>query len=265
MELKIKQYDQPKAIEFNFEELKTALQEKAKTYEMMVYTDDQIKEAKADRAALNKLKTALNDERIRREREYMEPFNDFKLKINQIIAIIDKPVYVIDKQVKEYEENQKKKKREEIEKIWAETEGKPEWLTLEQIFDKKWLNASVSLKICKDEIAMIVNEINVDLSTLSNLKEFGFEACEVYKTTLDVNKAINEGKRLADIQAKKKAEEEERKKQEAEAITVKAEEVVPELAEIKSDWIKFAARLTYQQALELKEFFQVRGIEFKAI
>lgn len=259
MELKVEKYEHPKAIEFNFEELKTALQEKAKTYETMVYTDDQIKAAKADRASLNKLKTALNDERIRREREYMEPFNDFKNKINQIIAIIDKPVYVIDKQIKEYEEAQKKKKREEIEKIFSETEGKPEWLDLEQIFDKKWLNASTSMNAIKVDIAMIVNEVNVNMSTLSNLKEFGFEAQEVYKTSLDVNKAINEGKRLAEIQAAKKAAEEQ-------AIVVKAEEV-KESENVTHDrtWVNFSAFLTVEQALELKYFFNSHGIPFKAI
>ena len=251
MELRVEKYDMPKAIEFNFEELKTALQEKAKIYETMVYTEDQIRAAKADRASLNKMKTALNEERIRREREYMEPFNEFKTKINQIIAIIDKPVYVIDKQIKEYEEVQKKKKREEIEKIFRETEEKPEWLTLEQIFDKKWLNASVSLNTVKGEMEIIVHEINVDISTLANLKEFGFEAQAVYKTTLDVNKAINEGKRLAEIQAMKKAEE-ERRAAEEQAIVVKAEEVkqqpVKEQVQEPKSWVKFSAYLTISQA-----------------
>lgn len=268
MELRVEKYEMPKAIAFNFEELKNELNAKADQYATVVYTEDQIKLAKADRANLNKLKTALNDERIRREREYMEPFNKFKTKINQIIAIIDKPVYVIDKQIKEYEEVQKKKKREEIEKIFQETEEKPEWLTLEQIFDKKWLNASVSLNTVKGEMGIIVHEINVDMSTLSNLKEFGFEAQEVYKTTLDVNKAINEGKRLADIQAAKKAAE-ERRAAEEQAIVVKAEEVkqqpVKEQEPEPKSWVKFSAYLTIFQARELKKFFDDRCIDFKAI
>ena len=83
MELKIEKYNKPQAIEFNFEELKQELAEKVKMYETLVYTDDQIKEAKADRASLNKLKTALNDERLRLEREYMQPFNEFKEKIGR--------------------------------------------------------------------------------------------------------------------------------------------------------------------------------------
>ena len=265
MELKVEKYEHPKAIEFNFEELKTALQEKAKTYETMVYTDDQIKAAKADRASLNKLKTALNDERIRREREYMEPFNDFKNKINQIIAIIDKPVYVIDKQIKDYEEIQKEKKRSEIEAFFENLE-RPGWLKLEQLFDKKWLNASVSLKSVNDELSERVNTVKKDMATLSELPEFGFEACEVYKTTLDMVQALNEGKKLSEIQAAKKAAEEERKAAEEKAIVVKAEEV-KERENVTHDrtWVNFSAFLTVEQARELKYFFNSHGIPFKAI
>ena len=113
MEFKVNEYQLPDKLTFNYEELKCELQEKVSHYETLVYTDDQIKEAKADRASLNKLKAALNDERIRREKEYMIPFNDFKAKVNEIIGIIDKPISVIDRQVKEYED---KKKAEKLSK-----------------------------------------------------------------------------------------------------------------------------------------------------
>lgn len=101
MELKIEQVAIPEKIAFNYEELKQELSDKVKMYETLVYTDDQIKSAKADRADLNRLKKALNDERIRREKEYMHPFNAFKAQINEIIGIIDKPVALIDKQIRE--------------------------------------------------------------------------------------------------------------------------------------------------------------------
>ena len=91
MQLKMSDYQLPEKILFNYDELKQELLEKVSMYETLVYTDEQIKDAKADKAALNKLKKALNDERIRLEKEYMRPFNEFKGKINEIIAIIDKP------------------------------------------------------------------------------------------------------------------------------------------------------------------------------
>lgn len=254
MELKVNEITIPEAIQFNYEELKQELTEKVGMYETMVYTDDQIKEAKADKANLNKLKKALNDERIRREREYMQPFNDFKQKINEIISIIDKPVAVIDKQVKAYDEKKRQDKMEAIKKLYEESEH-PEWLELEQIFNERWLLAGTSMRQIQDGMEGWFNEIKQSLDTLSNLADFAFEATEVYKSTLDINKAVNEGKRLAEIQKRK--EEQVRLQKEAD---VKAQEPV-EVAQ----WISFSAKLTVAQAVELREFFERRKIEFKAV
>lgn len=276
MELRMNEYQLPENISFNFEELKQELTEKVSMYETMVYTDDQIKEAKADKANLNKLKKALNDERIRREKEYMIPFNDFKSKINEIISIIDKPVMVIDQQVKAYEDKQKQDKLDEITMFFNNSEH-PEWLHLSQIMDEKWLNASVSMKSVRDAIDARLDQIEIDLTTLHNLPEFGFEASKVYESTLDMNKAIYEAQRMSQI-AKAKAEAEAKKAEyEATQAAKLAEQVAeqelaaamnppePEILPPSKTWIKFAAYLTVDQAKELKQFFDSRNIEFKAI
>ena len=285
MELKINDIQLPDVIQFNYEELKQELTERVQKYETMVYTEDQIKEAKADKANLNKLKKALNDERIKREREYMQPFNEFKTKINEIIAIIDKPVGLIDKQLKEYDEKKKADKRLEIGAHWENTEH-PEWLTLARIFDERWLNASYSMRQIREDITGWINRINSELETLQQLDEFSFEAVTEYKRTLDINKAIAEGKRLADIQKRKeeakKAEQEKawedmRKADEALANTPmsqymtppteapKEEQEAPATPVEKPQWIAFKANLTVSQAKELKKFFEDRNIEFKPV
>lgn len=214
MELRVKDITIPSKIEFNYDELKREIAEKVEKYTNLVYTDQDIKQAKADKATLNKVKKALNDERIRREKEYMKPFNEFKSEINEIIQIIDKPIAIIDKQVKEAEEQKKQEKALAIEELFKDM-TKPDWLTLAVIYNSKWLNATFSMKSVKEEIESRLEQINNDLATLSNLPEFGFEATEVYKSTLDINRAVNEGKRLAEIQKRK--EEQERLKAEAEA------------------------------------------------
>lgn len=179
MELKMHEYQLPEKILFNYEELKRELTEKVSHYETLVYTDDQIKEAKADKAALNKLKKALNDERIRREREYMAPFADFKTKINEIIGIIDKPIAVIDTQVRAYEEQQKEDKLKKIKELWG-TLAVPEGLSFEKIYNPKWLNASTSMKSIAEQMNAAIEKFHQDMTTLANLPEFGFEAQQVY-------------------------------------------------------------------------------------
>mgnify|MGYP004458517895 CR=1 FL=1 len=215
MELRVNEVAIPEKIDFNYEELKSELTSKVSFYETLVYTDDQIKDAKADKANLNKLKKALNDERIRREKEYMQPFDVFKAQINEIIGIIDKPIAVIDEQVKAFDEKRKADKRKAIEDLFSQI-GFQNFVTLEKIWDPKWLNSSTSMKSIEDQMKSKMYEIGNGVLTLSQLPEFGFEATEVFKETLDINKAISEAKRMSEI-AKAKAEAEARRKAAEEA------------------------------------------------
>lgn len=289
MQLEVKEYQLPAEIQFNFDEIKAEISEKLQKFENLVYTDEQIKEAKADRSSLNKLKKALQEEKIRRKKEYLKPFEDFENKINEIIKLIDAPVGLIDKQVKEFEEKKKADKRTEIGAYWETTEH-PEWLVLSKIFDERWLNATYTMKQIQADINGWINRINSEIETLEQLDSFSFEAIDVYKRSLDMNQAIAEGKRLADIQKRK--EEAERKKAEiesekkweemqkasAEALQTstapsneEAEEIhteekkAEETAQSGAMWLSFSALLTIDQALKLKKFFEDNNIEFKKI
>lgn len=281
MEFRMKEYQLPEKIKFNYEELKQELTEKVKLYETMVYTDEQIKEAKADRANLNKLKKALNDERILREKEYMQPFNAFKAQINEIIGIIDKPVAVIDTQIKEYEEKQKKEKMEKIKELWSEMEV-PDGLDFEKVFEERMLNNSFNLKHIKTCFTDAIDKFNRDITTLDALPEFGFEAKQVYLQTLDINKALAEGQRMAQVQKQKAEHEAEQARLKAEEEARKAAAEVtptepqpqatpenfmnpPEEATPVKEWVAFQALMNTEDAIALRDFFNSRNIEFKAV
>lgn len=258
MELKINDYNLPEVVSFNFEELKAEVSAKMALYETMVYSEDQVKVAKADRADLNRLKKALNDERIKREKEYLKPFNEFKAQINEIISLIDKPIAAIDSQVKGYEDQKKADKLEEIHHIWNDR-NIFEWLDFKLVFNEKWLNATVKTPVIENVIVSKIAQISEDLVTLQNLPDFSFEAIEVYKTSLDINQAIQEGRRLAEIQ-KKKAEQE--------AIPQATAEPQPaqiEVPETPKNWVSFKAYIDVNDALALRKFFESRQIEFEAI
>ena len=258
MELRMNEVKLPEKISFNFEELKQELTAKTKMYAAMVYTESELKEAKADRANLNKLKKALNDERIRQEKEYMQPFNEFKAQINELISITDEPNRLIDSQVKAFEEKKKEEKLEQIQAYYNSIEPEElHWLGLPAIFNEKWLNASVKMSAVQAEIDARLEHIKSDLATLSKLPDFAFESIEVYKDTLDMNKAISEGQRLSDIQ-KRKAET---LKPEPDAFPLSNEDV----PESPKQWVSFKALVTVEEALELKDFFNRKKIHYEAI
>lgn len=274
MELRMKELMFPQSIDFNHEELKAEITAKAELYKNMVYTDANIIEAKADRAKLNKFIKAIDDKKKEVKKQCMEPYVEFEKKIKELIAIVEEPVKLIDSQVKSYEDKQKNEKVEKIRTFFEENEP-AEWLTLDKIMDPKWLNASLSMKRVQEAITDRLRQIQQDIVTLSKLPEFSFEATEIYKETLDMNRAISEGQRLADIQQRKAAKESERQQiqqeirarlAESKATVEPAEEAtVAENATIEKSWLRFKALMSVEDALALKEFFESRNITFGAI
>lgn len=282
MELQVKPYVMPTALEFNYEEIKAALTEKIHVYETMVYGEDQIKQAKADRADLNKLKDALNDERKRREKEYMAPFAEFKTKIDELIGIIAKPVAIIDQQVKDYERKKKEEKREAILGLFNES-GFPDYIPFEKVFNDSWLNSSCSMARVKEDLKTLLMKDEKAVETINALPEYSFEAMEIYKKTLDLSDAITKANELGRIaKAKKeaaarKAELErvaaEQRKAEEEARKAAAEhnttEVpAPEPAKeqpLPGTWTRFEAFLTKDTAKMLADFFKDNNIAFRPI
>lgn len=222
------------SISFNFDELKAEVQNMANTYASLVYTDEVIGEAKEDRAKLNKLKTALNDERKRREKEFNEPFQQFKSEVNTLISIIDEPINAIDEQIKGYEAEKKNRKRVEIETYFSGVE-KPDWLNLAAIWNEKWLNATTSMKQIQAEIGMRLATIEREMQTLEKMPAFAFEAMEEYKRNLDISQAIAEGQRLADIQRRKEEAEKKAKAEEAATMAAVAQPTTPPVANTDSE------------------------------
>ena len=205
-----------KEIQWNNEELKAEIAEKMRDYTGLVFTEDTIKDAKKDRATLNKLKTAFEDERKRIKRQCMAPYDRFEAQVKELTALIDEPIRLIDAQIKEVEEQKKIQKRRDIEELFGSI-GFQLFVTLDKIWDEKWLNATVPISRIEEQMKSRMYQIGEEVAVIQKLPEFGFEAMDVYKNTLDLNKAIQEGQRLAEIQKRKEAyEEEQRRKSEEE-------------------------------------------------
>lgn len=277
MELKMQPYHIPEAVTFNYDELKTALLEKAKMYESIIYSDEQIKFAKEDRAGLNRLKKAMNDERIRMEREYMQPLAQFKAQIGEIISIIDKPVQAIDRQVKDYEERQKAEKLEKIKAYWQNVladDRVPDGICFDRVFNDRWLNASVTMKSIQSDIDGKLAQIEKDIAVIDSLPSYAFEAKQEYISSLDLAKAVSEAHRLEDMAKRRAAYEAEQEKRRAEQAatalesrTVEPDEELPTepKQEIVREWVSFSAYLTPDEAVALGKYLRSHNIEFKAI
>lgn len=256
-----------KAIEWNYDELKAELSQKLEQYKGLVYTEDQIKEAKADRAKLNALATAIDDKRKQIKKQCLQPYEQFEAQIKDLLAVIKEPVALIDSQIKGYEEEKKAKKLEEVKALFEKLKDAAgeelEFISFEQIFEDKFLNASLSLKMVETVISNKFNAIKHDIKTIAELKEYSFEATEVYKETLNLNEALEKAKYMVDIAEKKKTEE-ERKEQEKEEVAPDPQEA-EETADVKRVWTAFEAYLSTKEAKMLAAWLKLNNIKIRRI
>lgn len=202
MELSIINTDNGMMIK-DFEAIKAELVEALKTYKTIVFTPDDIKAAKEYRAQLNKTSAALKDSFSEKKKELFSQLYTLESQTKELVSIVDDCTGTIDAQIKAFEAEEKAAKLEECRKIFAEECAGIEWLSFEAVINDRWTNKTFTLAKVAEELKAKREEIGRDLETLSKLDAFSFEAIEEYKRTLDINRAIAEGQRQADIQRRK--------------------------------------------------------------
>lgn len=221
LSLKINHPDDGKFLQqigWNKEQITKYVSEVTDQYKGIAYTDEQIPDAKKDRAALNALKKNISDGRIQVKNALMAPYYAFESEVKEVVALIDEPISLIDKQVAEYEEKVRDEKREELRSYFDQKIGAlAEKLSFDMIFNTKWLNKSVSAKSCKEEIDKAILRTDTDLRTIETMVEEKYRAytADYYlQNGRNITVALNEAGRMKEID--RKAELEKAAKEEAE-------------------------------------------------
>nr|DAX65407.1 MAG TPA: Protein of unknown function (DUF1351) [Caudoviricetes sp.] len=236
------------------------------------YSVENVDQAKADRAILNKAAKELNDKRIQIEREWSAPFQEFKGIIGETVRMITEGSTKIDAVVKGVESKAKAEKRAAIEELWASKNIT--LIPLSAVWDERWLNKSKRLPAIEKEMGQRLLKIEADLEALGVVPEQDREVVRAYYlNNLDITRALaystelqDSRKRLQDSEARKKAESEaQATRQEyvaptaAQAPTAEAPEVVvPEILERT-----MVVRGTREQLVALAEYMKASGIWFR--
>ena len=184
----------PPQISFNFEEIKSELAGKLQVYQNMVVTESGIREAKADRANLNKFKAALADSRKAVKAQWNQPLSDFEGKMKELERMVDEPIGAIDRQVKAYDEAKKQDKRQQIERFFEGAVGDlEEVLPLSKIWNDRWLNATYPMKDIEKEIVECIRKTHSDIGIIVAMQ---LPCCDqmlsTYLETLDMSRAMEE-------------------------------------------------------------------------
>lgn len=260
----------PPQISFNFEEIKSELAGKLQVYQSMVVTESGIKEAKADRANLNKFKAALADSRKAVKAQWNQPLSDFESKMKELERMVDEPIGAIDRQVKAFEETKKQDKRQQIERFFEGAVGDlEEVLPLSKIWNDRWLNATYPMKDIEKEIVECIRKTHSDIGIIVAMQ---LPCCDqmlsTYLETLDMSRAIEEKHKYEQAQkAKAQAKQAEpapdspAAQQVAKAVVNTPQEAAREAApELRV--LDFRVWVTLEQMQALKAFLVQNHIRY---
>jgi len=260
------------SIEFNHEEIKQELALRLEKYRGLVYTEETIKEAKADRATLNKFKDAIETRRKEIKKACLKPYEDFEAKIKEIVAMIDEPIKAIDEQIKAYEQAKKDVKLAAIKQFFLDNVADLEGLVpFEKIMNTKWLNVAYKETDIQKEITDFLERVRSDLDALNALDTpYLMQLKDFYLKTLDLTATLQEKKRLEE-QAARIAEHEARVQQEREAAlkavlqqheAMRATEEVIKKEQQELITVDFRVQATREQLIALKKFLVDNGIKY---
>lgn len=179
-------------IECNFEQVEKDLQERLKEYEGAVFTEDSKVYAKKEVASLRAEQQNLKDNLRDAKKIYMAPWDAFESQAKSLIALYDKPIGLINGQVKEFETKRVAEKKQLIERIYLETAvGLKEYIPLEKIYNPKWENATTREKAIREEMQSLADSTRQALETIRGMHSEAEEmALRAYKGSLNLTDAI---------------------------------------------------------------------------
>lgn len=209
------------SIKWNFAELKHEIEETVHGYEVSVYTDDMIQQAKADRAKLRKFVDAIETKRKEIKKKYLEPYEQFEKEEKELISIVQRAIDNIDQQVKAVEERKREEKTEKIREFYEENiQDLEKYLPFERIFRPEYANASTSMKAIKQEIMDKIQMVAEGLAILNEVdSKFAGDMKAVFLKTYDIGLAMAERNRL-EMEEKRREEyiaEQQRRKEDRDA------------------------------------------------
>ena len=213
----------------NLDKVKGSIEEYAKQFEGLKFTEEQYSEAKDFRKELNSQINLIDDARKSVKKQWNEPLDAFEKKCKELSAIIEEVKTPIDKQIAEFDEREKAEKKKECDKLINEA-----ILTLPEnyqdiinksggiAFNDKWLNKTNKLPAVKKDIEGIIESErnNMDLffsAVMSSTLESDADAVmnAFIENKRNVNAALQTKNRIEQMRAERARKEEEARAAEA--------------------------------------------------
>lgn len=271
----------PQAIE-NIQLLKQELADRLDYYKSLIVTEDGIKDAKADKAALNKLKAAIDVQRKEVKRQTMALYEPLEKECKELLAMIDEPIAAIDGQLRAFDEKKKAEKFAALVEFFEQI-NTLDFVKLEHVLNPKWGNVTIKLDALKNKMSGEIQRIVDDYAEIKKLyadSPMLTAIIQRFETTRDKGAALAYA---AEIERKEQAR---REREAAERARLETEQTQPEPEPIpveksftaQSDTVvktveqpepvgtvTFSVTGTRSQIVAVRDFMKSNGITFTVV
>lgn len=254
-------------IEDNINDVKEYALKLSEYYNIKEFDEETLKDAKTERAEVNKFKDKVGAFRKEITNKFNEPLEKFTTTAKETEKILKETYDTINSQIKAYEEKKKAEKEEEVKSYFNELCEAEEidFVNYEQANINVTLSAS--MKSLKEQAKKFVDKI-VDDINLINSTQFVDEIMIEYKKCLNVSRAITEvNNRHAELEKVKKQKEEqvEQKLNDKEMLNRIDNLSAPKVEKPSEEVFEmtFKVRGTKEQLKAVKEFLVNGGYDYE--
>ncbi|MGL4655329.1 MAG: exonuclease domain-containing protein [Sarcina sp.] len=195
-------------IDWDYEELKNSLSDNLEPFKNLIYSKDEIKIAKEDKAKLNKLKKAIDDKKKAIKKICMEPFTEVDKQAKELIALVSEPIEYIDSIVKDITDKEKEEKRKNI-RAYFDTKSECFGEFADEVFESKsfyseaWENKTAKMSNIQSCIDDKINKISNDILIIQESDwEYKTLILDEYFKNLSIDDVNSKLLRLKEIEGK---------------------------------------------------------------
>lgn len=260
----------------NYDALIAWSKERTEVYAGLVVEETAISGAKQDTADLRRVAKFASDERIRITREHEQKIKKTIDQLKEVTNIFNTAADNISSQVKAFEQKDKNAKQETITAFFTKsvTPETANYLTIEKLWNDKWLNKGYSMQDIEKEITEKITKATQDyriITVMGLSPEITAAMLESYFNRLDMGDALEKKRtleeqaerlRVAKMQAEAKKEEPQSRADEQQNAPLPFEQPAVEEQVFTVDIRLF---VTAKQKQMFRTFLNDNGIKYTGV
>ena len=163
----------------NFDEVKSSVEAYASQFSGITFTETEVSKAKDFKAKLNSQIKLIDETKKSVKKKWNEPYDAFEKKCKDLIAVLQKAVDPISKQITDFEDAAKAKKRQVVLELIERIIREPQYIDIEKVITtsgsipikEQWLNKTTSMKSIESQIRTEMDKAKADYAVLLSYRK----------------------------------------------------------------------------------------------